>query len=83
MRAFALLSEIAATVSAPDRAPLFYAVFRGLAIAGIMPRVLLAEGAKTWMAGTWASESDAVLRTAMPGHDPANTIYSVAAGGAI
>ena len=27
------------------------------------------DSQKTWMAGSWASGSDAVLRTAMPGHD--------------
>jgi hypothetical protein len=32
----------------------------------LLPSSLLT---KTWMAGTSASESDAVLRTAMPGHD--------------
>jgi hypothetical protein len=30
---------------------------------------------KTWMAGTKASGSDAVLRTAMPGHD--EVFYSI------
>jgi hypothetical protein len=37
---------------------------------GLVPGIhvfLLAP--KTWMAGTWASGSDAVLRTAMPGQD--------------
>jgi hypothetical protein len=39
---------------------------------GLVPgiHVLLAWiAAKTWMAGTKASGSDAVLRTAVPGHD--------------
>jgi hypothetical protein len=37
-------------------------------VAGIHVSLLLAK-TKTWMAGSQASGSDAVLRTAMPGHD--------------
>ena len=38
---------------------------------GLVPgiHVFGATSRKAWMAGTWASGSDAVLRTAMPGHD--------------
>jgi hypothetical protein len=38
---------------------------------GLVPgiHVFLKSYSKTWIAGTYASGSDAVLRTAMPGHD--------------
>jgi hypothetical protein len=39
---------------------------------GLVPGIhvfLVAASNKTWMAGIWASGSDAVVRTAVPGHD--------------
>jgi hypothetical protein len=42
-----------------------------IVIPGLVPGIHVFRSlvAKTWMAGTQASGSDAVLRTAMPGHD--------------
>jgi hypothetical protein len=40
-------------------------------VAGI--HVLIGKTMKTWMAGTIGERSDAVLRTAMPGHDEKET----------
>jgi hypothetical protein len=44
---------------------------------GLVPGIHVLDGyaRKTWMAGTKASGSDAVLRTAMPGHD--EVFYSI------
>jgi hypothetical protein len=53
-----------------------------LVMPGLVPgiHVLAALKEKTWMAGTSASGSDAVLWTAMPGHD-AETFSQFQRGG--
>jgi hypothetical protein len=40
-----------------------------IVMPGFMPGIHAFTSSKTWMAGTLASGSDAVLWTAMPGHD--------------
>jgi hypothetical protein len=48
-------------------------------MAGLVPaiHVFLAQlAAKTWMPGTQASGSDAVLWTAMPGHDEKRIVFT-------
>jgi len=44
---------------------------------GLVPGIhVFLYDAKTWMAGTQASGSDAVLQTAMPGHDGSIHFYA-------
>jgi hypothetical protein len=47
------------------------AVFTDFIMAGLVPAIHVFLAAKTWMPATIGERSDAVLRTAMRGHDGA------------